>query len=266
MEKKEEKMSYDLIYQVYQRERQGAALSKLEKDFYDKVAGLIKGLKDEYDTESRTNASSTKCMLLYDELKKVRTLFREIYEYRIRKIALLALTGASEGSADTKNLIGMEGSVFDQMMMVLRLGYDEIGRVEQGSMPAQAIAPITKSLVAPAPSPETVTPSAIAVNKPSDAGPREVTASADKGRGAPDGPGTISAEHVHPTAPTSGTSVEVAPVKRKKLVAVQILEDIPKFAGEGGEVYILKRKDYASLPQIMAERLEKMGKARIMPS
>ena len=54
--------------------------------------------------------------------------------------------------------------------------------------------------------------------------------------------------------------------KKKRWVPVQILEDIPKFALEGGEVYILKKKDYASLPQQMAERLEKSGKARIMPS
>jgi DNA replication initiation complex subunit (GINS family) len=231
MDKKEEKMSYDLIYQVYQRERQGAALSKVEKDFYEKVGGLIKGLKEEYDTESKTNPSSTKCMLLYDELKKVRTLFLEIYEYRIRKIALMALTGASEGSVDIKSLVGMETGLFEQLMVTLRRGYEDIGRVELGGAPAP-VAPMSSANV--------------------EVGTLQSTS-----------PGTHASE---PGKDSPSAPIEPAPIKKKKLVAVQILEDIPKFAGEGGEVYILKKKDYASLPQVMAERLEKTGKARIMPT
>jgi len=231
MEKKEEKMSYDLIYQVYQRERQGAGLSKVEKDFYEKVGALIKGLKDEYDVESKTNPSSTKCMLLYDELKKVRTLFLEIYEYRIRKIALMALTGAAEGSVDIKALVGMENGLFEQLMTTLRHGYDDIGRVELGGAPVP-FAPGPAIKVEPAPSTE-ISPM----------------------------PTESAGQSANEAAPA-----EAAVVKKKKLVAVQILEDIPKFAGEGGEVYVLKKKDYASLPQMMAERLEKTGKARIMPS
>ena len=231
MEKKEEKMSYDLIYQVYQRERQGAGLSKVEKDFYEKVGALIKGLKDEYDAESKTNPSSTKCMLLYDELKKVRTLFLEIYEYRIRKIALMALTGAAEGSVDMKSLVGMETGLFEQLMVTLRRGYEDIGRVEIGGAPVPFVpGPVIN--VEPVQSTE--------INQI----PSETMSQTGK-----------------ETAPA-----EPAPLKKKKLVAVQILEDIPKFAGEGGEVYVLKKKDYASLPQMMAERLEKTGKARIMPS
>jgi len=235
MEKKEEKMSHDLIYQVYQRERQGAALSKVEKDFYEKVSLLIKDLKDEYDAESKTNPSSTKCMLLYDELKKVRTLFLEIYEYRIRKIALMALTGASEGSVDIKSLVGMETGLFEQLMVTLRRGYEDIGRVELGGAPAPVVSmPSVKAEPGALPT-MGVTPR-----------PREPTDETGKDI---------------PAAPA-----EIVPVKKKKLVAVQILEDIPKFAGEGGEVYMLKKKDYASLPQTMAERLEKTGKARIMPT
>ena len=234
MEKKEEKMSYDLIYQVYQRERQGAALSKVEKDFYEKVSLLIKGLKDEYDAESKTNPSSTKCMLLYDELKKVRTLFIEIYEYRIRKIALMALTGASEGSVDIKSLVGMESGLFEQLLVPLRRGYEDIGRVELGGIPTPVVSmPSVK-----------VEPGAL--------------------------PSTGATPHPRETRDETGKDIPAAeqpvPIKKKKLVAVQILEDIPKFAGEGGEVYSLKKKDYASLPPMMAERLEKTGKARIMPT
>jgi DNA replication initiation complex subunit (GINS family) len=235
MEKKEEKMSHDLIYQVYQRERQGAALSKVEKDFYEKVSSLIKDLKDEYDAESKTNPSSTKCMLLYDELKKVRTLFLEIYEYRIRKIALMALTGASEGSVDIKSLVGMEAGLFEQLMVTLRRGYEDIGRVELGGAPTSVVSmPSIKAESGVLPT-TGITPHQ-----------RETTDETGKDIPAP--------------------PAEPVPVKKKKLVAVQILEDIPKFAGEGGEVYMLKKKDYASLPQMMAERLEKTGKARIMPT
>ena len=249
MEKDKEKMSYDLIYQVYQKERQSAALTKLERDFYDRVAGLIKGLSDEYDAESKTNPSSTKCMILYDELKKIRTLFHEIYEYRIRKIVLMALTGASEGTVDTKSLVDLEASVFDQLKAILKKSYDEVGLVETGcpvpgGVPSRAMGTEAK----PAP--------AVAARQTTDVGPKAALAD-----------GKVAEVVNVQSCPTEAARPATeAPVKKKKVVTVQILEDIPKFAAEGGEVYTLKKKDYASLPQPMAERLEKQGKARIMPT
>jgi len=255
MEKEKEKMSYDLIYQVYQKERQGAALTKVEKDFYEHVATLIKGLSDDYDAESKNNPSSTKCMLLYDELKKIRTLFREIYEYRIRKIALMALTGASEGSVDTRNLVGIETTIFDHLMTILKKSYDDVGRVEQGCQIPMGAYPSQK-----APEPEaTMQPLASPMKHPSAA----TDATGKAVAGADKATEVVSVENCQKEA--AKPAAEPALMK-KKWVAVQILEDIPKFAGEGGEVYILKKKDYASLPLTMAERLEKMGKARIMPT
>jgi len=239
MEKDKEKMSYDLVYQVYQKERQTAALSKLDRDFYDRVANLIKGLSDEYDAESKTNPSSTKCMILYDELKKIRTLFHEIYEYRIRKIALMALTEASEGTVDTKGLVDQEISVFQQLKAILKKSYDEVGSVENGCpVPADLQARVLNVEAKPAPT--------VPARQP-EAGPVLADGKAAE-------VGNVQA------VPAD------APIKKKKTVPVQILEDIPKFAVEGGEVYTLKKKDYVSLPQTMAERLEKLGKARIMPT
>jgi len=53
-------MTYDLVYQVYQDERQKTLLSKVEKDFYESVAELIRELKESYDEVSKGAPSSAK--------------------------------------------------------------------------------------------------------------------------------------------------------------------------------------------------------------
>jgi len=244
------KMNYDLIYQAYQLERQNAALAKIDKDFYEKVGALIKELKVEYDSESKSNPSSTKCMLLYDELKKVRTLFREIYDYRIRKIALMALTGAGEGSVDMRGLADIETAIFEQLLATLKRSHDDISCIEQAGLVPPATAVKARSDAVEAPSVGTSVPETPKARSPSD---RIETAPATE---------VVKVEAGPRTCPPP----EPAPAKKKTLVLVQVLEDIPKFLGEGGDIYTLKKKDYVSLPKLMAERLEKQGKARIMPS
>lgn len=242
------KMSYDLVYQVYQRERQSALLSKVEKDFYEDVATLIRELNNEYEAENGKGPTSTKTMVLHDELKKLRTLIREIYEYRIRKITLLALTAAHEGTVDTKHLVGKELIIFEQLSGILQKNHEEIVKVEHG------IFTISSD---DAGADTGVKVEGNMVEKVSDV----KTKATEKGT-------TVEEKEVEAVAAKKKERAEEKRVRprTRKLIAVQILEDLPKFMGEGGEVYILKKKDYASLPQAMAERLEKEGKARIVPS
>jgi DNA replication initiation complex subunit (GINS family) len=234
------KLTHDLVHQVYQAERQNALLSQVDKDFYEKVAELIKGLKEDYEEVSRKAASSSKAMVLLDELKKIQTLVREIYEYRIRKVALMALTAASEGTVDKKNMVGREIAVYENIYGILKEGYEEILRVEEGTL---TIGAVDKATVEkrPAEKKEAKAEKKATSEEPIDIvdkGPSKEPAKADAGKTK----------------------------KKQKNVNVLILEDIPRYMGEGGEVYHLKKKDYASMPLAMAKRLEKQGKARIMPS
>lgn len=261
MTKEKPRMSYDLIHQVYQRERQSALLTRVDKEFYEDVAGLIKDLREGYDAEAAKSPTSAKAMLLQDELRKAQMLVREIYEYRIRKIALLALTEASEGSVERKHLVGREVAIFDRLTQTLKGGYGEIMKVEQGVI---AISEDGEGGGVPVPS----APTRDAVEEEAEEAPRKKV-SAPKAEVK--GKVKERAEGKEGAAPApdgmKAPSDEGAPVtKRIKLVAVQILEDLPKFLGEGGEVYSLRKKDYASLPLPLAQRLEKEGKARIMPT
>lgn len=234
-------VTYDLIYQVYQKERQSALLSSIHRDFYEDVAKLIKELRMEYETENKKNPTSAKTMLLHDELKKTRMLILEIYDYRIRKITLLALTSASEGSVTTKHLVERELTIFENLSNILKNGFDEIVMVEQGRFD------ITQ--------------------EPDEAG-RSRKEKVEKGPSdvvEDEGVEDVCEKELVPKTTAKARTTEKGDQK-KKLVAVQILEDLPKFMGEGGEVYVLKKKDFASLPATMAKRLEKEGKARIMPS
>lgn len=253
-------MTYDLIYQVYQDERQKALLSKVEKDFYERVAELISELKEEYDRASKQAPSSAKAMLLLDELKKIRILVREIFEYRIRKVALLALTAASEGTVSTKDLLGREVQVYEQISNVLKGGYEDILKVEQGIF-----------MIGAAERKEEKVPS----SKDGDADekvmePRDTTLVEDSGIDeVPDTPIATEvsvAEVTEKRTTPPSDAVPAGRTKDKKTVAVLILEDIPRYMGLGGEVYHLKKKDFTRLPLVMAKRLVSEGKARIMPS
>lgn len=112
----------ELVLQVYRQESQRKTLAPLQGDFWEKVQDYVRGLEEDLRKESARDSNSAKAALLRDELKKVLKRREQIYQYRERKIVLLASSAASGASVETENLTPLEKQSFEDLLRVLERG------------------------------------------------------------------------------------------------------------------------------------------------
>ncbi|MFQ5838592.1 MAG: hypothetical protein ACE5HJ_07395 [Thermoplasmata archaeon] len=117
-----EEVTLERILQVYREESQKKALTPLERDFWERVQKYVASLEDDLSKESSHDPNSAKAALLRDELRKVLKRRDQIYQYRERKMLLLASSAASGASVDTTPLTPEEEESFEAMLEVLERG------------------------------------------------------------------------------------------------------------------------------------------------
>ncbi len=126
-----EKVTLELILQVYRKESQRKTLTALDRDFWQRVQEYVSGLEEDLRKESGQDPNSAKAALLRDELKKVLKRRDQIYQYRERKMARLAASAASGASVDTANLTPLEEESFEALLGVLERGRGRAFGLEQ---------------------------------------------------------------------------------------------------------------------------------------
>jgi len=187
----DEEVTFERVTKVYREESSKKALTRLEHNFYSKLAAYLKGLEARAAEEVAKGPNSPKAMLLQDELRKVLKKRDQVFQYRERKIALLASSKASGGQADISGLATPEAELFDRLVALLK----QTREAAFGAAPAPAQAPPPAPPAAePAPAPKAPEP-APAFQRLAEP-PRKI-----------------------------------APPAPKDLVVVHVLEDIPAFAG-----------------------------------
>src|SRR3990170_2512066 len=139
----DETVDFERVTKVYREESSKKTLSRLEPDFYGKLAVYLKGLERKATEAVAKSPNSPQAMLLQDELRKVLKKRDQIFQYRERKIALLASLRASGGEADISGLATPEAELFDRLVGLLK----------------QAREVAFGAAMAPAPGPATATPS-----------------------------------------------------------------------------------------------------------
>src|SRR3989442_9866293 len=117
MEAEEVKCERDT--KVYREESSKKSLSRLEPDFFGKLARYLRNLEAKAAEEVTKGPNSTKAMMLQDELRKVSKKREQIVQYRQRKIALLASSKANGGEADVTGLATPEAELFDRLVGLL---------------------------------------------------------------------------------------------------------------------------------------------------
>lgn len=117
-----EEITLDRILQVYREESRRKGLTSLEPDFWTKVRGYVGELEGELARETGRDPNSAKAALLRDELKKVLKRREQIWQYRERKMALMACSAAAGAAADTSPLTPVEVQAFQELMGVLDRG------------------------------------------------------------------------------------------------------------------------------------------------
>ncbi len=187
----DEEANFERVTKIYREESSKKTLSRLEADFYTKLATYVRVLEAKAAEEVVRGPNSAKAMLLQDELRKVLKKREQIVQYRQRKIALLAASKASGGEADASGLAAPEAELFDRLLATL----SQARQVAFGGTPAP---------VPPAPPPASQTPAPAAAATPSPAPAFQRLADPPR---------------------------KIAPPASKDLVVVHVLEDIPAFAG-----------------------------------
>ena len=109
----------DRVLQVYREESRRKALTTLESDFWERLQGYVEGLETDLAQETSRDPNSAKAALLRDELKKVLKRREQIWQYRGRKMALMAWSTAAGATTDTGVLTPLEAESFEEFMIVL---------------------------------------------------------------------------------------------------------------------------------------------------
>lgn len=222
----DEAVDFERVTKVYREESSKKTLSRLEPDFYGKLAVYLKALEGKATEAVAKAPNSPQSMLLQDELRKVLKKRDQIFQYRERKIGLLASLKASGGDTDISGLATPEAELFDKLVGLLK----------------QAREVAFGAAMAPAPGPATATPA------PLPPVPAAVP--------PPPPPAPVFQRLAEPPK-------KIAPPAPKDLVVVHVLEDIPSFAGIDAK-YTLKKEDVVTLPRAIAKVLIDRGKVRIV--
>jgi DNA replication initiation complex subunit (GINS family) len=257
-----EALGYDDLRKILGKERRTPLLTKVRPDFYNAVSELVSELMKVYEEENRKDPTSSKTMILHEELRKVRDLGREIFDHRIDKITRIALTAAGGETVDGGALVEGEKEVYDRLVATLSRSYADLMGMDRGSY--RVVEQPPRQPVTPSPAPEP------------KAGPAPSTK--DDLEEAPNGEGATTpaaeipkedrvddplASSVGP--PSSEQGATEAKAKKKAAAGhtmVQILEDLPPFKGLDRNEYNLKKKDVISLPTAIADNLVKAKKAK----
>lgn len=120
MVKKEDDFTFETIAQVYREERKTTGLTKLPLNFYKNLAEYIDKLRESYFRERKNDPTSSKSIMLEDEFNKAEKRASQIYEFRERKITLLALSSVNDGNPNLKLMVEEEKKAFSDLVEILK--------------------------------------------------------------------------------------------------------------------------------------------------
>lgn len=114
-----DEIGLERVLQVYREESRRKGLTSLEPDFWEQVLAYVEGLEGDLAQETSRDPNSAKAALLRDELKKALKRREQIWQYRGRKMALMAWSTAAGATTDTDVLTPPEAESFDEFMAAL---------------------------------------------------------------------------------------------------------------------------------------------------
>jgi len=103
-------MTYEELMSVHRQESKQTSLVKVSSDFYKRTASYLDALNQRI-SEKRSDSMDISGML-HNQLKTAKEKSTEIYESRMRKIALMAMTAAFGSEARLDNATPEENEAF----------------------------------------------------------------------------------------------------------------------------------------------------------
>lgn len=106
-------MTYEELMSVHRQESKQNSLVKISSDFYERTAGYLDALGQRLKEGS--SSGSDVSGMLHNQLKTAREKSAEVYEARMRKIALMAMVAAFGGEAKMDNAVHEELEAFETL-------------------------------------------------------------------------------------------------------------------------------------------------------
>jgi len=110
---KRTEMTYEELMSVHRQESKQNILAKISSDFYKRLAEYIEALDGRCAEERNGNAEVSGMLLT--QLKTAKEKSTEVYEIRMRKVALMAMTAAFGAEPRLDNATQEEKEAFDTL-------------------------------------------------------------------------------------------------------------------------------------------------------
>src|SRR5437867_2787847 len=149
----EEPVTFERITKLYREESGKKSLTALEPDFWEKVRNYVTALETALAAERAKDPNSRATVQLQDELRKSQQKREQIYQYRERKLGLLAGSIAGGATTEVRGLARPEQDLLHRLVELLtETRSAAYGGPPKSSPPAVATAgPATTPPAAPPP-------------------------------------------------------------------------------------------------------------------
>jgi len=115
-----EKLRQILEMERMERIRKNRGLTKIDPDFYSNLTNYLNGLQKSFEEEYKINPTSSKTILLRDELNRAKNLSENIFEIREEKIVMASLSTIKGGKPDLSLMVKEEKTLYEDLLNVLK--------------------------------------------------------------------------------------------------------------------------------------------------
>lgn len=130
-------LNYNDITKIYRTEQGSTEISEIRKDFYPSLREYIERMKKESEEEIRRDPYSTKASSMQNEIKKVTQKGNQIFQFRQKKVMLMALRESNGGKVDVSRLTEEEKRFFEDIT-------DRLRAVKAAAVDGKGYVPIIK--------------------------------------------------------------------------------------------------------------------------
>lgn len=215
---------YTKLRSLERRERQSPELMNIGDDFFEEAVRHIQRLEARLEEERRKNPSSKKVLLISDELRNTKRIWKSIYERREKKVVQAALSAARGGSHTPKYLTRQERRFYDRLVSLLQENRERI----------------------------------LAGDTLEEETPETAPAAEDRTEETQEAP--ASQESSEPESPRLDAD-DAQESEEEPDVTLRMLQDMPSFVGSDMNNYALKKEDVVVLPKQTADILVERGAA-----
>lgn len=256
-----EPITFDDLTTVYRMEKSSSVLTSVRKDFYKAVQKRVQELCRDCDRFISENPDSIAYESALDQKKRTLVTLKQIVEYRMRKIANMALLGAIGANNTIDNLTAEEKDYYNGLLEsskdFMKLSNPRAKNVTtmDVTMPQRPVPDVPMERTGPVhddfPLSET----------PLDDGQFDEPFTEPPAEDLPEDGGAA----ISPPLENNTYVREQAAEVEGGTVVVRILEDLPGFSGPSVD-YRLSKEDIVCMSSMLATALINRGKAILVPT